>query len=183
MNRSTIHVAWYRFRSTLRRRWPGYLAIAMLIGLVGGIAMGSIASARRTQSSYPTFLARTNPSDLNVSIYDPANEGGAGPNLTSTLAHLPEVKAVTSLVVPQFVPLTTSGAPRLETANLVDTLGSLDGEFFTHDRLAAQSGRLADPQRADEITMTTSAARLLGYHLGQVIPFGLYVPSQASILR
>jgi hypothetical protein len=66
MNRTTVHVAWYRFRGTFRRRWAGYLAVVLLIALVGGAAMGSIAGARRTQSSYPRFLAGTNPSDLSV---------------------------------------------------------------------------------------------------------------------
>ena len=47
----------------------------LLIGLTGGIAMASIAAGRRTQSSYPRFLAATIPSDLTVSIYIP------GPNL------------------------------------------------------------------------------------------------------
>src|ERR1700691_3536335 len=63
---SVLTVPWYRFRATLGRRWPAYLAIALLIGLVGGVAMASIAGARRTESSYPTFLAGTNPSDLLV---------------------------------------------------------------------------------------------------------------------
>ena len=58
--------AWYRFRATLRRRWGGYLALALLIGLVGGVALGSLTAARRTYASYPTFLASTNPSDLFV---------------------------------------------------------------------------------------------------------------------
>ena len=56
----------YRFPATFRRRWGGYLALAVLIGLVGGVAMGSVAAARRSDSSYPTFLASTNPSDLVV---------------------------------------------------------------------------------------------------------------------
>jgi hypothetical protein len=57
-----LRVAWYRFRATFARRWGGYLSVVLLIGLVGGISMGSIAAGRRTQSSYPTFLASTNPS-------------------------------------------------------------------------------------------------------------------------
>ena len=66
-----LPVAWYRFRATFARRWGGYLSLVLLIGLVGGIAMASIAGARRTQSSYPTFLASTNPSDMSVSVYSP----------------------------------------------------------------------------------------------------------------
>lgn len=51
-----LRVAWYRFRFTLSSRWGGYLSVAVLIGLVGGLAMGAVAAARRTQSSFPAFL-------------------------------------------------------------------------------------------------------------------------------
>ena len=69
-----IRVAWYRFRATFGRRWGGYLTIIVLIGGIGGIAIGSIAAARRTESSFPTFLASTNPSNL-VVIPGPAELG------------------------------------------------------------------------------------------------------------
>src|SRR5271157_793127 len=96
-----LTAAWYRFRATFLRRWGGYLAMALLIGLVGGIAMGSIAAARRTQSSYPAFLAATHASDLTMSTYGIANNSAASdysPMLTSEIAHLPEVKRVESWV-------------------------------------------------------------------------------------
>ena len=51
-----LTVARYRFRVTFRRRWPDYVTIVVFIGLVGGLAMGTIAGARRTQSSSPKFL-------------------------------------------------------------------------------------------------------------------------------
>ena len=71
-------VAWYRFTATFGRRWGGYLAIVLLIGMIGGIAMASVAAARRTQSSYPAFLASTNPSDLTMTVYS-TSSGAAGP--------------------------------------------------------------------------------------------------------
>jgi len=61
-----LRVAWYRLRVTFGRRWGGYLGLALLIGLIGGIALGAGAAARRTESSFPVFLASTNPSDLTV---------------------------------------------------------------------------------------------------------------------
>ena len=176
-----LSLAWYRFRATFHRRWPGYLSLVLLIGLVGGLAMASIAGARRTQSSYTTFLARTNPSDLTVAVYNPATDGGPGPPLKAKIAHLPGVKRVTSLVTPTIVPLTADGAPRLSTSETVVTVGSLDGELFTQDRLTATEGRLADPQRPDEIMMTASAARLFRVHVGQVVPLGFYVQSQMNL--
>ena len=66
MGSRVLRVAWYRCRATFGRRWGGYLGLVLLIGLVGGIALGSAAAARRTESSFPVFLASTNPSDLSV---------------------------------------------------------------------------------------------------------------------
>src|SRR5271168_1090660 len=91
-----LRVAWYRFRATFGRRWGGYLAIVVLVGLVGGLAMGAIAGARRTQSSYPTFLGSTNPSDMNVAVFS-AN-GAPAPNLTQKIAHLAGVQRVRELL-------------------------------------------------------------------------------------
>lgn len=71
-----LRVAWYRLGATFAHRRGGYLSVVLLIGLIGGIAMASIEAGRRTQSSYPTFLASTNPSDLSVSVFAP-NSGVA----------------------------------------------------------------------------------------------------------
>ena len=59
-----VRVAGYRFRATFAKRWSGYLSVVLLIGLIGGLSMASVAAGRRTQSSYPTFMTSTNPSDL-----------------------------------------------------------------------------------------------------------------------
>jgi hypothetical protein len=52
-----FHVAWYRFRVTFAGRWSGYLSILLLIGIVGGIALGSIAATRR-MSTRPTLSSQ-----------------------------------------------------------------------------------------------------------------------------
>lgn len=55
-------------RRHVRPQAERYLTLVLLIGLLGGVAMGSVAAARRTQSSYATFLASTSPSDLGLSV-------------------------------------------------------------------------------------------------------------------
>jgi len=175
-----LPVTWYRFRVTFARRWGGYLNVAVLVALLGGIAMASIAAGRRTQSSYPQFLASSNASDLTVSVYDQEG-GGATISLTSELARLPEVKSVRTVVAPNLVPLARSGAPRLGTLAQVTVLGSLDGQFAGQDRPGVAQGRLLDPSKVDEMEMTASAARLLGVHLGQVVPMGFYTEGQFSL--
>src|ERR1700679_1902592 len=90
-----LRVAWYRFRATFGRRWGGYLAIVLLMGLVGGLAMGAIAGARRTQSTFPAYLAATNASDLQFQSGIVTNYF-ALTNLDARLAHLPLVTHVAS---------------------------------------------------------------------------------------
>ncbi len=56
----------------------------------------------------------------------------------------------------------------------------MDGLLFDQDRLAVVQGRLADPNRADEVEMTANTAHSLGVHIGQVIPLGFYTDAQTN---
>src|SRR5215471_11936275 len=89
-----FRVAWYRFRCTWGERWTGYLALVLLIGLVGGLAIGSLAAARRTQAAFPAYLASTNPSDLTVlsGLYGVSGSSGYDPARLDKLATLPHVR-------------------------------------------------------------------------------------------
>ena len=174
--RRAWRVAWYRFRATIGRRLGGYVAIVLLIGLTGGIALGSIAGARRTQSSFPKFLASTDPSDMTFSAFGP--QGAAEPGIAKTVARLPGVKHVATVDVPQIVPVTSSGAPN-PSAAAVFFAGSSDGEIFTQDRVTVVHGRGADPSRADQVMVTPSAARQLGLHIGDVMHLGVFTSHTA----
>jgi hypothetical protein len=179
-------MAWYRFRATFARRWGSYLALVLVIGLVGGLGMGAIAAARRTQSSFSTFLASTNPPDLTVTIYGANANGNAdNPNYSSRLTHeiarLPLVRAVHVGVLLTAAPLDRSGAPRIDSTALAYPVASVDGLFFTQDRVAVTQGRMADPDRPHEIMMTALAAHQLGFHLGQIIPYGIYSQQQQEL--
>jgi hypothetical protein len=117
---SALRVAWYRFRGTFGARWASYVTLILLIGLVGGVGMGALAAARRTQSSFSTFLASTNPPALTVTIYgananDASSNPTYSPKLTRQLAHLPHVRDVKAGVLLTAAPLTRTGAPRLNS--------------------------------------------------------------------
>jgi len=70
----------------------------LLIALTGGIAMASVAAARRTQSSFSAYLKSTNPSDLTISAFGLGAGPGPGPQkaYTDTVAHLPHVRHVST---------------------------------------------------------------------------------------
>ena len=177
-------VARYRFRATFGRRWPGYLAIVLLIGLLGGLAMGSIAAARRTQSSYATYLASTDPSDLTVTlgVAACATCSGYSPAVESKLARLPHVAGVEASVETYAEILNADGTPpkiNETTFNEVTPIASTDGLYFHQDRVTPVAGRMADPDRVDEMVMSAAAARLQGLHLGETVPVGFYTNAES----
>ena len=53
---SYMGAVWLRLRAELRRQWRGLLALAVLLGVIGGIALTAAAGARRTDTAYPRFL-------------------------------------------------------------------------------------------------------------------------------
>jgi hypothetical protein len=181
MNRQVLAVAWYRLGATFGRQRNGYLAIVLLVGLVGRLAMGSVAAARRTQSSFPELVARTNSSDLGgaVSIYNPSIGFDAGyyPALLRTIAHLPHVKHLESEVGLDLLPLGANGLP-IPAANWYAE-GSVNGLQFDQDTLLVAHGRLPNPRRPNEFVMDSATAKLWRMHLGEVVTFGIYTNAQA----
>ncbi|MGA2124320.1 MAG: hypothetical protein ABSG58_07840, partial [Acidimicrobiales bacterium] len=69
MSSQALRVARYWLRANFARRWSSYLAITLIIGLFGGVAVGSLTAARRTASSFQVFLQHTNPSDMSLLLY------------------------------------------------------------------------------------------------------------------
>jgi hypothetical protein len=179
-----LRVAGYRFRVTFAQRWSGYLGVILLIGLLGGLSMASVAAGRRTQSSYPTFVQSTNPSDLSFAGGSPTADSSisafASPAFSRKLATVPDVKHVASLLGPDFVPLTGNGVARPGLAEELTIAGSLTGMFSRQDRVTAVEGRLADPRRSNEVVMDARAAQLLGVRLGGTVPLGFYTAQQVA---
>jgi hypothetical protein len=179
-----LAVARYRLRVTFRRRWGGYLSLVVLVGLVAGLGLGSLAAARRTQSSFSTFLASTNPSDLTVSVYGGSSSSANpdyDPALTAAIAKLPGVRHVAAAIDLTGAPLTSDGSPRLRVTGEAFPVASINGLLYTQDRVAVTEGHMASPDRPDEIVMAPLVAKQLGFHVGQVIPYGFYSEAQQNL--
>ena len=182
--RPLVRVAWYRFAATFGRGWGGLLAIVLLIGLLGGLAMGTIAGARRTQSSFPKYLKSTNPSDLVVLHNDSADDSNAGDAaFLRKIASLPHVKKAESSSGPSELVLGSSGEPAHDAAHELfnsstQFTADVSGEFIDQDRATVIQGRRLDPRRADEMVMSADAAQLLHLHVGDVVHLGFYTNAQ-----
>ena len=167
----------YRFQRTFRQRRSAYLSVVLLIGLVGGLSVGALAAARRTESSFPKFLASTNPSNLSLgtALWNPALGYTTGYNapLVAAIARLPHVRRAESYAAISSAPIGANGkvTAAAEKAHF-DLNGSLDGLCFNQDRFTVVQGPMADPRRANEIMMTVGAAAALGLHLGQTVTWG-----------
>jgi hypothetical protein len=178
MNGPVLRVAWYRFRATFRRRWAGYLTLALLIGLVGGLAMGSVVAARRTYASYPKFLASTNPSDL---VVQPFTKTSYSPGFVRQLSGLPHVRAAAVAVPFNAITLTPAGklgTVLLAHVQLAATLASPGGLYSDQDRVTIVRGRRANPARPDEVVASPDAAVLLHLQVGSHVRVGLISSSQ-----
>ena len=60
-------------------------------------------------------------------------------------------------------------------------MASINGLFFTEDRVAVTEGHAPSPNRPDEIVMSPLVAKQFGFHLGQVISYGLYSNAQQNL--
>src|SRR6266702_827150 len=173
---SASRPAWYRLRAGFRRDWAGYLAIVMIVGLVGGVAMASVAAARRTQSAFPRILAASNPSHLDV---DP---GPYSARVVGQISHLPRVRSAESYVALYGLRALRTGFADPQTLfnQQVELVGSLDGLYFGQDRVIITSGRRANPGRPGEIVISEQTAGRFGLRIGQSLTVNLYSPQQAS---
>jgi hypothetical protein len=174
---SVLRVAGYRFRATFRRRWGGYLTLALLIGLVGGVALGSLTAARRTYASYPAFLNSTNPSDLLVL----PSANGPDPGLVHQLARLPHVRSAEAGEQLTAATLTPSGGIGTPLITQVELIASPDGLFTDQDKLRIIKGRGANPGQAGEVVATNEAAAVFGLHVGSRIPVGIGLDDAKNI--
>ena len=160
--------------------------LVVLIGLAGGVALGSLAAARRTAASFPAFLAASNPSDLQI---DPAGSGPNGPasahlqSILRAVRSYPQVRRVESYVGLPASLVKNDAVERRALNSEVVLVGSVDGLLFNQDRFAITSGRMANPARADEVMVTENAAAAMGLRLGSRVPVAIPTGAASSAVR
>ena len=142
-----------RVRRWVGRHWARLGAAAILIGVVGGLALGLAAGTRRTDSA-PDRYTRHFGGDPDLLITQLS-----GQPLDEHVAGLPGVESVESIVfVPSFLESPRDGS-------LVPEPNSFAGDDDAVGRRAVE-GRLVDPGHPDEFTVNRSMATLLSERFG-----------------
>jgi hypothetical protein len=156
-------------RSELRRRPWSYGALALIIAVGGGAALGAAITAHRTDRAYPDYIDRAevsnlvvNPSFASVAM-DKAIRGFHGVRAVHTSALM-----LASLGATKAAPLS-----ELEQSSIdgyLQVLGSPDGRFGDVDRPQMSSGR--PPTGNHEIFISDQVRAPLEAELGRKLAVG-----------
>jgi hypothetical protein len=151
-------VAWYTWRASWRKSWREALVIAVIGGLLGAVALGALAGARRTDTAYGRYLASINASTVMIDV--------PGPLLAviEHIEHLPGSSSSAAWLGLNATPV-IDGKP--DDSFLTDAVaGSLDGEYFRQDKVTVLAGRLPPAGATDEVVLTPGLARDFGVGVG-----------------
>ncbi len=155
--------ALYWWRATARRSWRQALLLAVVGGLLGSVALGAVAGARRTSTAYGRYLTSIRASDAAVNV---PGKLPAEPVLRPIrlISRLPGIISSGTFVNLTGKPVIHGRVDLPFTAPPLD--GSLDGEYFRQDRMTVLAGRLPAQSSSTEIVLTPRVARHFGTGVG-----------------
>ena len=166
-----------RLRAEARARWRAWLGLAVLAGLVGGVATAALTGARRTETAYPRFLTGTAAFDVL------ATNGGTTPENINRqfdfdeVARLPMV--ADTAVVSYYFPSGRAPSGRPLSASDLTPLASRDGRFGTElNGVRVLKGRL--PRGEREVAVSFLAGDRLGVGVGGALELQLSGPGAAA---
>ena len=163
-----MEAVWLAFRAELRRRWRSWLAIALLISVVGGFVLAATAAGRRTQSAFPQFVA-AHGFDAVVYASKPVPE----------LVTLPGVVSAPQLVSP------SNGQPTCDCTHLINPgdISVVVTSSKGKPPFNLISGHMPDPSDPDQVLASFTLQHDSGVHIGTVIDVPLYSAAQASAIN
>jgi hypothetical protein len=166
-----MRAALYLWRGTAARSWRTVLTVALIGGLFGAVALGAVASARRTASAYGRYLVAARASDAFVNV------PGMVPGMPvaqpiKLIAALPGITASDAYIGLNADPVVHG---RIRHSFLTNSLsGSFGGAYLTRDRMTVLAGRLPRLGATREIALSPGIARLFGVSAGGRVTYQFY---------
>ncbi len=157
----------FALRAELRNRWRSWLAIALLIALVGGFVLFATAAGRRTNSAYPRFVDKYG---YDATVY--------ATRALPQLDKLPTVSSAAEMVSP------SNGQPRCDCTHPIN-IGDSNFAVLSEPAQAKSlwklvSGRQPDQSSPDQVLASFSLQRDDGVKVGSVIQVPFFTPAQAK---
>ncbi len=159
---------WYRFGAELGRRWKATAVLAVLVGLVGGVALFGVAGARRTASAMERLIDYHRPFDVFVF--------GKGLDIDAVAA-LPQVADVDTQSYLLLAPSTPEGDPD-PGGSLNPFLTTRGTAGVTSQRPIVVAGRLPRPDAPLEIAVNEDLTRRQRVGVGDILRVWAYGPDQ-----
>ena len=163
-----MRAVWLRVRAGLRQDWRGLVVLALIAAIIGGVALGALAGARRTDTAVSRFQQYTGPTEGQVT---------ADPRTMDRIAALPGVAYSGRAGLMLAFPVTADG-------RLAATPGQVGTWALIHsppeERAIIVAGRRTVLSRASEVMINETAARILRARVGSVIHLRGYRPDQAE---
>ena len=157
------------FRAELRRRWRSWLALAVLIAVVGGVVMASAAAGRRTASAFPSFV-RTHGYDFVVFNGSPLPQ----------LARYPAVASITT------APVAYNGQPVCACTHPIDN-NNFNVVYVPPKEMSRTvnlvAGSMPNPSSPDEVLASFNLQRDNGVQVGTVLRMRMYAASQSEAVN
>ena len=159
------------FRAQLRLCWRSWLAMALMIALIGGLSLGLVAAGRRTASAFPRLLSATASAD---GLVYSASAFAVPPQ---AVTHLPQVAQSGLEAFPQSE-LVFAGRVLSSDWQLEAPASASFGETIERGRLL--QGRWANPRSPGQAVVSYDPPDGVG--LGSVVRLNFYTPRQAGEL-
>src|SRR5436190_1059528 len=167
---------WMRFLSELRARWRGWLVVAVLAGVAGGLVLTAAAGARRTHSSLARHLVAFRFPDAWIGISNSGPDNTIYRPTIRRVRSLPyvEASAVSGLLAycARDTQNRSVGLLGPEAVQFLVNLDGRDGVALHRPKLLA--GRVPDPGRPREVLVDTRAAQRFGVRPGGTIPIRVF---------
>lgn len=139
----------------IRRNLRSLVLLGLVSGLIGGVTLGAVAGARRTDSSYDRLIERTAFPDALVFLTEPR------PGLADEIADLPSVS--------RSVAATFAVGLRRDSPTVSPIPVQSSGEPIA--RFAIVEGRRPDPSARDEVMVSPAYANEVGVDVGDTISY------------
>lgn len=152
-------------RAEARRRRLAWLAVVALIGVVGGLAMGAFAGARRTATAFDRFVGASDAGDVMVN----PNLGSFSALDVDDVASLPGVRQIGVIEGGGAIIVTPDGD--YDTATQVFVQRG-PGALIDFERPRVVEGRMFDPSDPTEVVLTDDVAERLDVDVGGAVTLG-----------